>query len=118
MDINTTKSAVNTSPFIDDGSKQNEIGLVHLAKCEYDFAIQNFEEALASNLKTFNPYHPNVATGWNSLGLAWNAKGDYDKAIECYEKALGVVEKRGFEQHAVVIRKSLIDAKAKQKAGK
>jgi len=55
---------------------------------QYDLAIEYYEKALESDLKTFGPDHPRVATTWNNLGLAWNAKGDYDKAIGYFEKAL------------------------------
>ena len=54
----------------------------------YDKAIEYFEHALASDLKTFGPDHPSVAIDRNNIGFAWNNKGDYDKAIEYYEQAL------------------------------
>ena len=57
-------------------------------KGDYDKAIEYYEQALASDLKTFGPDHPNVATDRNNLGVAWDSKGDYDKAIEYYEQAL------------------------------
>ena len=45
------------------------------AKGEYGKAIEYYEKALKSDLKTFGEDHPNVATSWNNLGVAWQAKG-------------------------------------------
>ena len=66
----------------------NELGVMHATLGHYDQAIAYFEKALASDLKTFGPEHPEVATRWSNLGVAWRAKGDYDQAIAYYEKAL------------------------------
>ena len=54
----------------------------------YNKAIDYFEKALASDLKSFGPEHPKVAIDWNNLGAAWDSKGHYDKAFDYYEKAL------------------------------
>ena len=46
----------------------NNAGLMADILGRYDIAIDYFEKALASDLKTFGPEHPNVATYWNNLG--------------------------------------------------
>ncbi len=66
----------------------NDLGLMHNFLGNYDKAIEYYEKALASDLKTFGPAHPKVASHWNNVGLAWDAKGHYNRAIEYYEKAL------------------------------
>jgi len=63
------------------GSLSHDLG-------EYDKAIEYYELALESDLKTFGPDHPNVAMRRNNIGGAWDSKGEYDKAIEYYELAL------------------------------
>ncbi len=66
----------------------NEAGSMLDTLAHYDKAIEYYELALASDLKTYGPDHPEVAILRNNLGLAWNSKGEYDKAIEYYELAL------------------------------
>ncbi|MCP4370660.1 MAG: TIR domain-containing protein, partial [Deltaproteobacteria bacterium] len=67
----------------------NNLGLAWKAKGEYDKAIEYYEKALKSDLKTFGEEHPNVAIYWNNLGMAWYAKGEYDKAIDRKNDAQG-----------------------------
>ncbi|MCH8082512.1 MAG: tetratricopeptide repeat protein, partial [Proteobacteria bacterium] len=66
----------------------NEAGILANTLAKYKIAIDYYEKALKSDLKTYGPDHPTVATRWNNLGLAWNSLGDYQKAIDYYEKAL------------------------------
>ena len=68
-------------------------------KGEYDKAIEYYEKALKSGIKTFGEDHPQVAIYRNNLGLAWQAKGEYDKAIEYYEKALSVLSVKLGNEH-------------------
>ncbi len=77
----------------------NRAGLVANTLGEYDKAIEYFEQALASDLKTLGENHPSVATGRNNIGEAWRAKGEYDKAIEYYEQALASNLKTFGEDH-------------------
>ena len=70
----------------------NNAGFMANILGEHDQAIEYYEKALESDLKSFEPEHPTVAIDWNNLGFAWREKGEYDKAIEYYEKALHVVE--------------------------
>ncbi len=64
------------------------MGLAWHSKAEHDIAIEYFEKALSSDLKTLGPDHPEVAIRWNNLGSAWNSKAEHDIAIEYFEKAL------------------------------
>ncbi|MCH7501595.1 MAG: tetratricopeptide repeat protein [Nitrospinae bacterium] len=66
----------------------NEAGLMADNLGHYDTAIQFYERALAIDLETHGPEHPNVATLWNNLGSAWHEKNDYDQSIVYLEKAL------------------------------
>jgi len=89
----------------------NELGVMHHTLGDYDQAIEYYEKALASDLKTFGPQHPDVATRWNNLGWAWHAKGDYDQAIAYYEKALKVYKQLGLDHMVRVVAGNLASAK-------
>ena len=78
--------AVEMAP--DNSLYLSEAGVMAHTLGRYDTAIELFDKALAIDLKTHGPSHPNVATDWNNLGSAWQAKGEYDKAIENFDKAL------------------------------
>ena len=49
-----------------------------------------FEKALAIDLKVWGDQHPKVAVYFSNLGSAWDALGDSKKAIEYYDRALGI----------------------------
>ncbi|HJN25080.1 MAG TPA: tetratricopeptide repeat protein, partial [Rhodospirillales bacterium] len=49
---------------------RNNLGMAWQAKGEYDKAIEYYELALASDLKTLGEDHPDVARVRNNLGLA------------------------------------------------
>ena len=89
--------AVRLAP--DNSTYLNEAGSTFNTLAQYDKAIEYYEKALKTDLKTFGEDHPNVATRWNNLGLAWRAKGEYDKAIEYYEKSLMSILKTFGEDH-------------------
>ncbi|BAS68313.1 tetratricopeptide repeat protein [Bathymodiolus septemdierum thioautotrophic gill symbiont] len=69
---------------------------------EYKKAIEYYELALASDLKTYGEAHPSVATCRNNLGMAWESLGEYKKAIEYYELALASDLKTYGEAHPSV----------------
>ena len=54
---------------------------------EYSKAIEYYELALVSDLKTYGEEHPDVAIDRNNLGSVYKALGDYPKAIEYLELA-------------------------------
>ena len=54
----------------------------------------------AIDIKSFGPYHPNVAIYRNNLELAWKLKGKYDKAIKYHELALKSLEKANLRYKA------------------
>ncbi len=81
--------AVRLAP--DNSSYLNMAGLSYHILAHYNKAIEYYEKALKSDLKTLGEGHPKVAIRWNNLGEAWREKGEYDKAIEYYEKALSVL---------------------------
>ncbi len=93
---------------------RNNLGMAWQSKGEYDKAIEYYEQALASDLKTLGEDHPSVAIRRNNLGSAWDAKGEYDKAIEYYELALASGLKTFREDHPDVakFRNNLAAAKA------
>jgi tetratricopeptide (TPR) repeat protein len=66
----------------------NEAGWMADNLGRYDTAIEYLDKALAIDMETLGPEHPNVATGWNNLGSVWQAKGKYEKAMEYLDKAL------------------------------
>tara|TARA_R110002073_G_scaffold27244_2_gene88187 strand:- start:6042 stop:7136 length:1095 start_codon:yes stop_codon:yes gene_type:complete len=55
---------------------------------EYKRAIEYYEQALTSDLKTHGENHLDVAINRNNLGATWDSLGEYKKAIEYYEQAL------------------------------
>ena len=66
----------------------NRAGLINHTLGAYDSAIRYYEQALASDLKTYGEDHPSVARDRNNLGLAYHAKGEFDRAIRYFEQAL------------------------------
>ncbi len=58
----------------DNSTYLNEAGKSFNTLALYDKAIEYYEKALKSDLKTVGEDHPNVATYRNNLGLAWYAK--------------------------------------------
>ena len=75
-------------------TERNNLGSAYEAKGEVDRAIRYYEQALASDLKTYGEDHPNVATERNNLGSAYDSLGEIDRAIRYYEQALAVFERR------------------------
>ncbi len=80
----------------------NDAGFLLDTLGRYDEAIDFFEKALNSDLKTLGEDHPQVAIYRNNLGATWKSKGEYDKAIEYYEKALASDLKTLGEDHPQV----------------
>jgi len=89
--------------------------LLWSSKGAYDKAIEYYELALASDLKTFGPDHPDVAIDIYNLGFAWNSKGEFDKALKHYKKALKILESSlGFNHPTShTVRQNLESAQAK-----
>lgn len=91
-----------TTDYSNAATYRNNLGAAWNAKGDYDKAIEYYEKALKSDLKTFGEDHPNIATYRNNLGATWKAKGEYDKAIEYYEMALKSDLKNFGENHPKV----------------
>lgn len=69
---------------------------------DYHIAVEYYEQALASYLKSYGEDHPDVAIDRNNLGMAWLALGEYEKAIAYLEKALASDLKIYGEDHLQV----------------
>ncbi len=80
----------------------NSLGQILDTLGQYEKAIEYYEQALASELKTFGENNLNVAIVRNNLGLAWDSLGQYEKAIEYYEQALASGLKTLGEDHPKV----------------
>ena len=85
----------------------NEAGIMFSKLANYDKAIEFYEKALKSDLNTFGPEHPKVATRWNKLGLAWYSKGEYDRAREAYKKALQIFKRAGLTHRMKLVEDNL-----------
>ena len=73
--------------------RHNNLGVAWKSLGQYQKAIDYYELALASDLKTYGENHPDVARDHNNLGSAWVSLGQYQKAIDYYELALTTLEK-------------------------
>ena len=71
---------------------------------QYDKAIEYYELALASDLKTYGEDHPQIANDRNALGLAWHELGQYDKAVENYKLVLTTLETGPGKDHPNIAR--------------
>ncbi|MBI4798484.1 MAG: toll/interleukin-1 receptor domain-containing protein [Desulfarculus sp.] len=71
----------------------NQMGLYGRSRAEFAQAKALYERSLASNIKTYGPDHPEVATLRNNLGLVLRDLGDLPAAREQYELALAIFEK-------------------------
>ncbi len=91
-----------TTNYPNTATYRNNLGAAWNAKGDYDKAIEYYEKAMKSDLKSFGEDHPNVATYRSNLGATWKAKGEYDKAIEYYEMALKSDLKNFGENHPKV----------------
>ena len=79
--------------------RRNNLGFAWYSLGEYKKAIEYYELALASDLKTYNEAHPKVAIRRNNLGMAWQSLGEYEKAIKYLELALASDLKTYGEAH-------------------
>ena len=109
------KKAVSLSS--DNALYLNDYGTMLLKLADYKQAINQFEQALAIDRKTYGNEHPNVAIRLNNLGAAWKALGEYQKAIEFYEQALAIFSKKLGEDHPYTktVRGNMDQAKEKLK---
>ncbi len=82
----------------------NDTGSLLHKLAHHQKAIDYFEQALTSDLKTYGEDHPHVATHRNNLGDVWRILGDYHKAIGYSEQALVSDLKTYSEDHPHVAR--------------
>lgn len=110
------QKAVQLAP--DNTNYLNDLGFIYDTLANHQKAIDYFELALASGLKTYGEDHPKVAIRRNNLGSAWDSLGEYQKAIDYYELALQAVLKTFDELHptVVTIRNNLEKARQKSKS--
>jgi tetratricopeptide (TPR) repeat protein len=85
-----------------NGTYLNYTGLVANTLGRFGAAKDYYEQALASDLKTYGEDHSTVAKDRNNLGSAWQALGDYQKAIVYLEQALASDLKTYGEDHPTV----------------
>ena len=68
----------------------NVIGVIFSTIADYKKAIEYYDNAFKSYLKTYGAEHPYVARSWSNLGGAYHFLGEYQKEKEYYEKALEI----------------------------
>ena len=95
--LNHFEKATRLSP--DNALYLNQAGLINDKLAFHKKAIDYYERALASNLKTYGEDHPEVATNRNNLGGTWHDLGEYQKAVDYYELALASDLKTYGEDH-------------------
>jgi tetratricopeptide (TPR) repeat protein len=89
----------------------NNIGLVHYNKGEYDKALENYQKALAIDLKQLGPEDTLVAISYNNMAFVYKAKKDLAKAKEYWEKAYAICLKKLGPNHPTTKRvKAQLDA--------
>jgi tetratricopeptide (TPR) repeat protein len=59
----------------------------------YKEALVWYKKALAINIKTLGPEHPDTATSYNNISFVYSSQGKYKEALQGYEKALGIRKK-------------------------
>jgi len=80
----------------------SSLGYVYKSKGDKDRAIENYNKALAIDLKKRDAEHPVVARRYSNLGVMYFYKHDYDRAIEYLNKVLPIqLEKLGPEHRDV-----------------
>jgi tetratricopeptide (TPR) repeat protein len=62
------------------GTAFNNRGVAERLKGEYDYALQDYEQAIRLN--------PDNANAYNNRGIIYRIKGDYNRAIADYEEAI------------------------------
>ena len=72
----------------------NELGLALDNAAQYDKALENYQKALAIQLKQLGPGHPSVATSYNNMAHVYYAKKDLAKAKEYLGKAYAIYLKK------------------------
>ena len=80
------EKAVRLAP--DNSLYLNQTGTINDTLANFKKSSAYYEQALASDLKTFGEEHPAVAVDRNNLGFAWASLGEYQKAITYFEQAL------------------------------
>ena len=66
----------------------NALGFILHVLGQYDKAIEYYQLALSSDLKTYGEDHLKVAISRNDLGMTYQALGQYDNAIEHFSLAI------------------------------
>ncbi|MDO8345857.1 MAG: tetratricopeptide repeat protein, partial [Cellvibrio sp.] len=85
----------------------NEVGSILYILADYKAAIEHYQLALVSDLKTYGEDYPNVAICRNNLGTVYHALGEYGNAIEHCQLALdSAIKYDGEDNPNVAIRRS------------
>jgi tetratricopeptide (TPR) repeat protein len=66
------------------------IGLVHVDCCQYNKALEIFEETLLLQIDALGDFHVDVALTLESIGSIYEQRLKIDKALEMYHRALHI----------------------------
>ncbi|MFC1495740.1 tetratricopeptide repeat protein [Thermodesulfobacteriota bacterium] len=92
--------AVRLDP--DNSDYPNWLGCLYYKLEDYPRAKDNFEKALAIDLKVYNNNHPDLIALYSNLGETWRSLRGYEKARDYFKKSLEVGFNLYGEQHSAV----------------
>jgi len=89
--LNHYEKAVRLAP--DNSLYLNDAGIINQKLAYFKKAIDYFEQALGSDLKTYGEDHPDVAASLNNLAELYRVQGQYAKAEPLFKQSLAIYEK-------------------------
>jgi tetratricopeptide (TPR) repeat protein len=100
VNSHSSVASIGSSPVqLDDGGfieaeknlqAMHEMASIHLQHCEYDEALEVFEEILRGQLARYGKQHFRIGTALHNIGIVYMKREDFARAIEVYKNAVAV----------------------------